>query len=355
MSENKPTWVDYASLGANIVQIGQLSGVRRRLESLAQIEAAREERARLENDLRQFVFESEERLENISKYQQKAPAGVYVAVSILETAFNEIGIVPATFQQFVDKDRVKHVRSILEALRADAAHSMAEEELRQTDRMLGLVSQMSELEELIAHYETKEKLAETDKKLSENQDELNKLSKGKGSPYLPWFLMGAVGLVLLFIIGGNSSSIGYSISCLMMVVAILGGVVVAVRPSELKDLRRERTKLQQLRTRLQQQILPASKLDMLYGIFGEKSTVDAYISMRDNCLADISRVTENDREGKPLPESILDMVFPARLLEQEQVEQKEEMPGDSWRCPNCGGINSGNRTSCLGCNTPRKW
>lgn len=58
----EPSWVDYGNLAANLIQVGQLSAVQSRLKQLAQIEATREERTRLINELRQIVFETEDGL-----------------------------------------------------------------------------------------------------------------------------------------------------------------------------------------------------------------------------------------------------------------------------------------------------
>lgn len=88
MSEKRePSWVDYGNLAANLIQVGQLSAVQKRLRQLAEIEAAREERIRLINELRQIVFESEAGLQQLENYTKEAPEGVFVAVSVLKNRF----------------------------------------------------------------------------------------------------------------------------------------------------------------------------------------------------------------------------------------------------------------------------
>jgi len=104
-NQREPTWVDFNNLALNVVQVGQLSSLHRRLNELAQIEAYREERIEIENELRQFIFEIEEILDEIFSFVDIAPSGVYFLASVLQKLFMDVGIDPATFQEFVDKDR----------------------------------------------------------------------------------------------------------------------------------------------------------------------------------------------------------------------------------------------------------
>lgn len=164
MSERKPTWVDYANLGANIVQVGQLSRLSGMFGKLMEIEVAREKRTQLENELRQFIFEVEHGVKALVEYIEIAPLGLYFTVSTLDRLLDDIGIQPATFQHFVDKDRARHLREAVRALAQEAKQELDSQDVDNANFHIKIVPRLGDLEELIAHQQASEELEKTQEK-----------------------------------------------------------------------------------------------------------------------------------------------------------------------------------------------
>lgn len=338
MSDRGSTWVDYANLGANILQVGQLSGVRQRLNELARIETDRERRIQLENELRQFIFEIEEGIERLAEYIQKAPLGVYLTVFFLEKLFDEVGVEPATFQQFADKDRVKQVRSTSSSIKEEVAERLSEEEIGEVHFRLKLFAHFPFLDFLISHLKASRELPEAEEKWKELAAE-----KHKGRYSFGWVLV--IGLLLL---AGTCSSSDLSVFQCLGGMAVLVGLIgiLIVQPEGLRELKQEKEKLQK-------RILLPEKLQELYEVFGEDLTISQYEEIEEETKAYVSQVTEKDKDGNSLPKSLFELTFPSEIFTQEESLKKAERIGNKWKCPNCGGINRGNRTTCLVCDTER--
>ena len=346
MSDRRSTWVDYANLGANIIQVGQLSGVRQRLNELARIETDREERIQLENELRQFIFEIEGGIEHLTEYLQKAPLGVYITIFLLEELFDEVGVEPATFQQFADKDRVKKVRSASSSIMEEAANELSGEEVKEVSFRLKLFARFSDIDLLVSHLKASQELPEIEKRWKELSAETYK----NRYPFV-WALI--IGILLL---AGSciSSANGFmhlsSANGLLFfggeVAVILGIIGLLATGARLGELTQEKEKLRK-------KILSSEKLQELYEVFGEDLTISQYERIEEETRAYVTQATEMDKDGNSLPKSLFELTFPPQMFEQENSLETAEDIGEKWKCPNCGGGNPGNRTTCLGCNTER--
>lgn len=115
-------WVDYTNLALNVAQTVQLETVRRQLSQLQQIQLDDKARAQLLDQIRQWVFETEQALKDIMSLAEmadkeppdradKARMAVYMYSSVLRDNFEKTGVSPATFPDFDDKDRVQNIMS----------------------------------------------------------------------------------------------------------------------------------------------------------------------------------------------------------------------------------------------------
>ncbi|MBU0572448.1 hypothetical protein KKH23_03855 [Patescibacteria group bacterium] len=340
MSDRGPNWVDYANLGANIVQAGQLAGVRDRLSELARIETNRERRIQLENELRQFIFEIEEGIERLTGYLQEAPLGVYITAHILENIFDEVGVEPATFQQFTDKDRVKQVRAANSLITENAANELSEKEVEKVRFHLKLSDRFSDLDLLISHLKASQKLPDMKKKLEKLSDE-----KNRGVKYWVLLIIGGF-LVPLFAL----DYLGPNVLCWIGLIEVIGfaGLLYSSSSEEYRKVKNEGEELRK-------KILSSEKLHVLYEVFGEGLTISQYEEIEKETRDYIGQATEKDKDGNSLPKSLFELTFPPQIFEPEKSLDKVVHTRENWLCPKCGGGNPGNRTTCLGCNTERRW
>lgn len=324
MSERRePSWVDYGNLAANLVQVGQLSAVQKRLRQVAEIEAAREERTRLINELRQIVFESEEGLTQVEKYITTAPAGVFIAVSILKTAFDEMGVIPQTFEEFTDKDRVKRVREIIQNRIEESSQRLSAEQLSEAQRTIAFIPKLADLDLLIGAIDAKNELAKTDL-------EWKNLEEQRKNSLQPWNTLMVISLIwcgISYAITQTSLNlnlpekyspavavaIGLTLLCLMFGIPVIGMIISFFKISRVSTKRLD--ELKKLRTPLQKLLLSPEKYKALVIEFGEK-TIEEYKSIKSNVLEYMERVTKKDENGKDLPASLLSVTIPVSILEQ---------------------------------------
>ena len=319
MSERRePSWVDYGNLAANLIQVGQLSDVQKRLRQVAEMEAAREERVRLINELRQIVFESEEGLKQVGKHTTNAPAGVLIAVSILKTAFDEMGVVPQTFEEFIDKDRVKRVREIIQNRIDESLQRLSNEQLSEAQRMIALVPKLGDLDILISAIDAKKELTKTEL-------EWKTLEKKRKNSLQPLNILMIISLVWCgfsyFTVNNINwmdidQPVGLGILFVMFGIPVIGMITSLVTISKLSSKRLD--ELRKYRAQLQKLLLSVEKYKTLINEFGEK-TNEEYKSIRSNFLEYMERVTKKDKNGNDLPESLLSITIPTSILEQAKA------------------------------------
>jgi hypothetical protein len=310
MTEKKEaSWVDYSNLAANLVQIGQLSAVQERLKQLAEIETARAERIQLINKLRQVVFETENGLLQIGEYVAKAPTGVLIAVSILKATFDNMGIVPETFEEFADKDRVKQVSELIQSRVNESSQHLSQEQRSEAQRMIVLVPKLSDLDTLIKANDAKDELARTDL-------EWTSLVERQQKALSPWKnLMGFS--VLLWIVGFPLAGLISGPNQLLWIIVLFGlpTISFAISVANLTKIPKRLGELEQLRTPLEKLLLPVARELELVNEFGAK-TNDELKVLKSDVIAYMERATTQDSSGNELPTSLLSMVKLQSLLEQ---------------------------------------
>ena len=130
---SEPNLLDYASAAANVQQTVQLRDVQQILAQIQASETSRQLRDELENELKQFIFEQEERLELLSQYFDRAPSAVLMVVESIENVCDDLGITPAIFREFIDKDRAKKMRAMIAEVKEASIQRLTSAELSQVE------------------------------------------------------------------------------------------------------------------------------------------------------------------------------------------------------------------------------
>ena len=307
-----PSWVDYGNLAANVFQVGQLSGVQKRLKQLEQIEVARDERLRLENELRQFVFELQEGIGRLSEYRATAPLGLATTTLMIEGLLDELGVQPATFQQFVDKDRVRVFLQDLAKLRETSMRELSESDRDDTVRFTSLLPHRGGLGNLIDALEAKEQLEETESRWQELESE-RKASRRNLRPAI--FLFGFF-TVSLCCVAPSAAGSNNGAAVLALIVALAaggGGLALLKQSSNITPAYRE---LRDLRVDLRSKLIKHEKFVELREFFGEGLEIEEYKAIDREIEDFLSRAVEKDQDGNPLPKSLFRIALPASILAQ---------------------------------------
>jgi hypothetical protein len=320
MSDKRgPTWVDYGNLAANVFQVAQLSAVSSRLRQLEQIEAAREERMILENELRQFIFELEEGVDRLCEYGDKAPRGVVTTLLLIETTIDKAEVFPATFQQFVDKDRVRTFKKKVSELEELYLSSLKPEEKEKIDWVMKRAPHREGLHKLIAALEAKANLDKTEKQWQELEGE--KRSKVRIWDILMFsvFSISLVAIPVLFLlsvaVSGNSSELGalFQLICCFGVSGAMAGIVIGLIGRS-NAIPKEYGQLEQLRRTWLSQLLPKEYYDQVISIFGSDLELGEYKKIEERISQFLSEVLEHDKDGALLPQSLIKVAIPKLIL-----------------------------------------
>ena len=232
-----------------------------------------------------------------------------------------MGIVPQTFEEFVDKDRVKNVRRLIDEEIAHVSRILTHEQISEAKDILGLVPKFDKLESLIRAQEAKENLAKTENEWKYLDEQRQKKAK-PWNTLLIWSLVALFGGAFVISIAAGSianslgiNSIGGLLCCWMGI--SFTGIAIAIDGSNravnqrLRDLNKERSLLAK-------DLLPPPKMQELYREFGEKASQD-YSALRNKVMEYIKNVTEKDTEGANLPEPLLQLLIPSKILKSENA------------------------------------
>jgi hypothetical protein len=166
---SQPNWVDYVNVGANIAnlevntaQLQSLQQIQSQLARLAQIEANREQRLEFESELRQFVFDQETKLEEVRAEDSANPIARWVSVQLIKRNLASIPVTAASFQEFVDKDRVRKLNAELVAAAREYEAKLDSKQINDARSALQFVSESAALGEYIEMQEAIEFLAVTE-------------------------------------------------------------------------------------------------------------------------------------------------------------------------------------------------
>lgn len=166
---SQPHWVDYANLGANIgnlavnsAQLQSLHEVNSQLTQLGQIEANRERRRQLENNLRQFVFDEETKLEEFKVQLGANPKALWVSANLIKHNLDSIPVTPASFEEFVDKDRMRKFNNEISAVIRECETQLSPDQLNNARLAFQYTSERAALEQYIEMQKAMEFLSATE-------------------------------------------------------------------------------------------------------------------------------------------------------------------------------------------------
>jgi hypothetical protein len=166
---SQPNWVDYVNVGVNIAnlevntaQLQSLQQIQSQIARLAQIEANREQRLEFESELRQFVFDQETKLEEVRAEASASLVARWVSVQLIKRNLASIPVTAASFQEFVDKDRVRTLNADLISTTGEYESELDAKQINDARSALRFVSERAALGEYIEMQEAIEFLAATE-------------------------------------------------------------------------------------------------------------------------------------------------------------------------------------------------
>lgn len=292
---SKPNWVDYANLGANITnvavntaQLHTLYEVNTQLAQLAQIEANRERRHQLENNLRQFVFDEETKLHQLRGRSDISPPVFWVSAHIIQHNLESVPVTAASFQEFVDKDRVRKFTTDLLAAIHQCESRLNSDQLNRARLALKYIFERSSLDELIEMQTQIEFLSNTDAQYEELGKELNKKKLRSGLGCLP-ILLFVCPLIMIttwvFEIGIEGILDDFFVLLLLVVWLILG-LWWYIRSKPNAALVSQHERLQAQRSEATKKLPSSAHQNELIAQFGQGLTLQQLLDLK------------NDRETK---------------------------------------------------------
>jgi hypothetical protein len=286
---------------------------------MAQVQAQQAERERLEDELRQFVFELEGGLDRLQEYKIRAPLGVATVTGTVDALLDGVGVQPSTFQQFVDKDRVKALRQRLSAMREEELASLSQSEQEQLGRIIPVSAHREDLQNLIVALKAKEELGKTEEQWNRLQTEKKEMLGSWNGVLVVSAVLGAMFFCAGASMTSSSSSIvgegGGAVLCLSGIagIAFLFALlkIISTAPEGYKML-------EQARAALRSKLLKHEKYLEITKIFGEGIPIEEYEKKAAEIADYMSRALEHDKDGNPLPESLIRVALPARLLQAKE-------------------------------------
>lgn len=287
---SEPNWVDYTNLGLNVAntalnaaQFRELGEINGQLLQLGQLEADRERRRQYETTLRQFLFDEETKLDRLKEDTRDHPILLWLGAQLIKHNINSVPITAASFQEFVDKDRVRKVESELAA-------TIRETEARldpgqQSDARLALkyLLERSALDEYIAMRVAQETLPSIESERATLEGKLSETGTGNTLillgglvaeftvvPFVGLFLAGFLNEagVLPGVVGLILFAIGGMIAWPYAIYRLVNRRMIAQGPTKLRF-----DELTVLRDEARNKIPPAPRQDALRTQFGGDTTI----------------------------------------------------------------------------------
>lgn len=282
-----PNWVDYGNLAVNIAQTRQLQHVQQQLADLRKIEENREARNQLENQLRQYVFELEEQLDDIAVNQSKAPLAANILSRVVIASLDDIGIYPSSFEQFVDKDRIKQVRQKADNLVRTSAGSLGTN-VGEADICVQFIQEMVDLDRIIGALNDKVEIAKIEQVLKNGIPKYKKMRVYTLLFFLFILILPAFFLTVL-------SQVPVAI-IIVWLAALLGsaytfGAMEMPEPLKMQENRRDE---------LIAKFPKDSQFTKWQNQFGNYKTAEDYERVRDTRKKRILNALNNDKNGNPL-------------------------------------------------------
>ena len=170
----KNGWVDYTNLALNVAQTAQLADIRNQLAQLQQLQLDEVTRTRIEDQIRQEVFEKEKHFKAIIVHSDQKPKAVYLHCSALKDWFDQAGVGPSTFREFNDKDRVQNILGQINEAITNTYDRLDAESKKDAGECRRFIEERNELEEYIEKFKELHGKGETPSSLKVKYDELRR-------------------------------------------------------------------------------------------------------------------------------------------------------------------------------------
>lgn len=235
-----------------------------------------------------------------------------------------MGVIPQTFEEFADKDRVKNVRENIQNRLDECAQNLSKEQTSNAQKMISIIPKLDDLQLLINALEAKRELSETDSEWQELETQRKKSLQ-------PWNILMVISLawcglsalisesdVNLGIQGEQLStpvaiSVATGLICIMFGIPIVGIVISLIKVSRLSTKRLD--ELRKQRIPLQKQLLSIEKYQSLINEFGDTG-IEEYKNLKNTVVQYIEDITHKDKNGKELSKSLLSISVPESILRQ---------------------------------------
>ena len=319
--KREPNWVDFANWCENRRQSVQLTNLQNLTDQLAQIQQARERQTQASNEFRQVIVEAEECVKALVQYTNRAPTGVFVSLSVLRDTLTGLGIVPSAFPEFRDKECVREFYAHLDQELKQVSSTMPEEDLGCAQLVSPRISGLGGLNTLIRDESVKEER-------SRLNGELERLEQARKQALKRWGVLAilggfglCLGVVCYWVVWATFESVLIfpRLSGMFRPVVVpwlvlcglwcLDGVVMCFIRGNSRELNKRKAQRVLLRARL----LSPDRYHELCSVWGEGKTSREYEALRDDVLGYWAYVTERDRDGNPLPQSLVEIGMPSSL------------------------------------------
>jgi hypothetical protein len=272
------SWLDLVNFGLNAAHSYQIQQTRAQLQRMETDAVESALHAQLLEIMRNFVFEIAQDIKALEDHLQTAPQQVYVVAHALRWRFQNMGITPEIFPEFVDKEYVQKTRTkIGEAIQSSKA-LMRPSQLTQAETAVKFVTQSDLLQQAIEAMSAKEKLqaSESEWKAVSTENQQAKNQKGLGCLALFGSLFIVPGILfsivpLFFTVSELLGGISTMIAALVSLGCIVGSINLMVK-SKSKPKRYE--ELKEMREGWRNKLLPRETWEEVVRLWGEKSSYE---------------------------------------------------------------------------------
>jgi hypothetical protein len=282
-------WRTLMGAGNLLLDMKQSHDLHQAQQQLTQMQAATLQEALRKQYLellRNFVFGSLKQIEFLEQHLSNVPQPVYVAAKAVEWNLQDIGVSPAVFPDFADKEYVQQVQTRIGKIIQDSRSKLSSGQITEAEDCFNSIAQMPLLDQAIEGQTATEQLQTTEaewKELSSKRSSAT--TKGIVTLLVSLFVCPGVGfvasLMLTAILGKANESLaglgcmsGMGLAFIAPVIGLVVGIVfLASRsPARYKELEVQR--------REQTSKVPAREVwDKIENLFGKQSS-EGYQNIR---------------------------------------------------------------------------
>jgi len=224
-------WLDLLDVGIGAAQFYQIRKAREQLSRTEAGAAAEAMRTETLEVLRNFVFECAQDLKALESHVASSPQAVYVVARAFEQRFQEIGITPAIFPEFADKEYVQQVQTKTQAAIQESHNRLSADQIQQAGACFDAIMQMPLLNQAIEATQAVEQLQATKAEWEALDKKARRASSRKGLGILglggTFLLLAPIACFVAMFLGQANDVLGL-LGMLGVCAVILGGLVGSI-------------------------------------------------------------------------------------------------------------------------------